>query len=132
MIGESYADKMDRKARERLTALVSLPMPDKDLIGAEGYFDPWDAFDGIIGAYSSDIDECAVEIMQAVIDRNTFAVLATTECPFAEFFLHILAGHNYVDYGTSPRGAWATFGSENVFRKFVGMWREWNVLKWSD
>lgn len=129
----------DEMAAARLRDLLSLPMPqDEFTVGAQGYFDPWDAFDGIVGAYNSTIDAVAIKTLEAIRDKATFDLLDSKHGLFVEFFLHILAGHGYVEYGTSPRGPWpthtvgASHGTDALWGDWIARWREWYRLQWGE
>lgn len=128
-----YAAKTDRKAADRLRALLEKPLPPtKDEASGED-FDPWDAFDGIVGAYDSEIDEMAIKTLEAIINRTTFNLQKGEHGLFVQFFLHILAGHHYVEYGTSPRGAFPTYQATDVlFPLWIAKWRQWYAIYWSE
>ena len=129
----NYSDKIDTAAAARIAALLQLPAPTKEDVGAQGFFDPWDAFDGIMGAYDSEIDELAVKTLEAVRDRTTFELMKGQHHLFVQFFLHVLAGHHYVDYGTSPRGAFPTWGyTSDLWQAWIDKWKAWYVVNWEE
>ncbi|TPM58950.1 hypothetical protein FJ959_08725 [Mesorhizobium sp. B2-2-4] len=133
--------QIDEAAAKRLRALLDLPLPPSKVeIGvcdpstySPRYFDPWDAFDGIVGAYDSEIDAPAIKTLEAVRDRTTFDLQNGKHGLFVQFFLHILAGHNYVDYGTSPRGAFPTYKATDIlWSEWIEKWRAWYSINWDE
>lgn len=121
-------------AGKRLSDLLALPLPsDQTESGAIGFFDPWLAFDNIIGAYDSTIDQMAIATLEALRDQKPFEIQDGEHGLFAQFFLHVLAGHDYVDYGTSPRGAFPTFnGTDVLIGPWIEKWKAWYAVYWGE
>lgn len=132
-MAEGFYQRAEREAAERLKALLDKPLPtDREMISSDD-FSPWDAFDKITGSYSGEIDEVAIQVLEAVRDRTTFDLLKGENRVFVEFFLNVLAGHNYVDYGTSPRGAFATPGNvARLLPAWIDKWKAFNAIYWGE
>lgn len=129
-----YARQIDMEAAKRLSNLLALPPPaNRDDCGVEGFFDPWDAFDGIVGSYDGMLDIMAIKTLEAIRDRTTFELQDGEHGLFVQFFLHILAGHNYVDYGISPRGAFPVYGAtDTLLDMWIEKWKEWYPIYWEE
>lgn len=127
-----YWRKRELEAAERIRKEVAKPLPeDSESCGAGDRFDPWAVFDGIVGAYDGAIDQMAIATLEAVRDQKTFDLLKGESGLFVQFFLHILAGHDYVEYGTSPRGAWFTHGAVDALAdEWISKWRAWYEINW--
>lgn len=131
---ENQDQDTEAEAATRLRDLLARPLPPHEAyVGSAGYFDPWDAFDGIVGAYNSDIDQMAIETLVAVRDGKTFDLLQGEHKLFVEFFLHILSGHDYVDYGISPRGAFPAWGTtDKLMDAWIEKWEAWYRINWRE
>lgn len=126
--------KRDIDAADRIRRELAKPLPPSQEEAAFGeYFDPWEVFDGITGSYSGGIDEAAIHALEAIRDKKTFDAVNGQDGLFVEFFLHIVAGHGYVEYGTSPRGAWFTHDAVDVLAdEWIAKWRAWYEVYWGE
>ncbi|MDI6025229.1 hypothetical protein QBK99_03260 [Corticibacterium sp. UT-5YL-CI-8] len=124
----------DARAAARLAALLDKPLPaTQEDVGCEEFFSPWDAFDRIMSPYNGEIDQVAVWTLEAIRDGENFDLLNSKNGLFVEFFLHIMAGHAYVDYGTSPRGAFFTYGgTKELADQWISKWKEWYAVNWDE
>lgn len=115
-------------AREKIKAALAKPVSDNEHHGDE-CFNPWeDVIDGIYGQYSSQSDALFIAALEAVRDNNTFDFI--DEVGFAgELALYILAGHGFLEYGTSPRGGWWELGDHLLIR-LISKWKRYANAEW--
>lgn len=123
---EPWHERVKREAAEKLTALLALPMPESRYdCGAEGYFDPWSLFQ-LYGSYSSDFDECVLEVLRELRDdiknRRDLA---------AEMFREMLCNLNLCDYGTSPRACFPTTRFRALLPELIDKWEAYSAVQWS-
>jgi len=123
---------MKNTMRQKLEAALQKPLSESaDLVHSE-VFDPWeDVITGIYGNYSSESDDLMIEALEAVRDKATFAFIDKRGF-VAEFILYVLAGHDLIDYGTSPRGGWPSHGIEDLWQPLIDKWRAYAKIVWAD
>lgn len=115
----------EREAAERVSALLSLPVPDyQEMVGSEGTFDPWLLFP-IYGNYSSEFDECAIDVLGEVL----FGEKVRRDLG-AEMFREMLCNINLCDYGTSPRVCFPTPQFRRLLPEFLEKWKAYSDLAW--
>jgi len=126
-----YWQKQQSDAVKRLRAALDKPVPvSEDDMGDE-FFDPWDdLIDGCAGAYNSDMDRLAVDVLKAIRDRETFALLETERGLAAELFMHMLAVW-LCDYGTSPRGVFPALGLDGMWGELITKWEAYADAYWA-
>lgn len=118
--------------REKIEAALNKPLPEKDGIVHTEVFEPWqDVIQGILGNYSSDSDDLMIGALEAVRDRRTFEWI--DEKGFAaEFALYVLAGHDLIDYGTSPRSGFVTFEIKDLWQPLIDKWKAYREIVWAE
>lgn len=93
-------------------------------------FDPWnDIIHGIYGSYAAESDRMFIAALIAVRDRNTFDFIKE-EGFMGEFCLYVLAGHGYLEYGGSPRGAWWDYSLDGLLQPLIDKWQEYYTERW--
>lgn len=132
MTTELPYDKFCRENREKLLKVLALPVPDDSYsLGVDGYFTPWgDVIEGISGSYSSESDDLMIEVLEAVRDRRTFELMKEKGF-IVEFTLYVLAGHNLIDYGGSPRGGWPAHELEDLWQPLIDKWKAYRDVAWA-
>ena len=110
-----------------LKALLKLPVAEhKYDLGSDGTFDPWSLFP-LYGSYSSDFDECAIEVLEELRER-----FSRRDDLGAEMFREMLCVMGLCDYGTSPRVCWPTPEFSALLPAFIEKWKAYSKLHWSD
>lgn len=123
----SWYDEQYKRATDRLTVLLALPMPEEqDDIGREGYFNPWGLFPALYGTYSSDFDECAIAVLVEVYEgRKDRSDLA------AEMIREMLCTSHLCTYGTSPRVCFpARQEIKALLPELIEKWTRHSALMW--
>jgi len=94
---------------------------------AEGRFDPWEVFDCFYGSYSSEFDDMAIEVLEA-IQRGQF----TNEPLSHQMFREVLCHYGLCDYGTSPRGCFPDWGSgfAELLPDLIAKWKQYRDVEW--
>lgn len=130
-----YYEQMVSASERRLREALDKPLPpDTDAAGIDEYFDPWeDLFDGVVGAYNSDLDQLAIDVLRAVRDQKTFDILDDEQRGLAaELFLHMLCVW-LCEYGTSPRGAFpASTAIGEMLPELIAKWEGWFAISWGE
>lgn len=119
--------KRQEEAAARVSEMVLRPVAKRmDQIQRDVDFDPWDLFP-LYGTYSSDFDECAIDVLEELQSgKKVRADLG------AEMFREILCHAELCDYGTSPRGCFATQDFKAVLPAFIEKWKEFSAVIWDD
>ena len=115
--------------RDRLIAELAKPV--EDLCHTES-FDPWgEVIRGIYGSYASTSDAMMIRALEAVRDRKTGEFM--DEHGFvAEFMLYVLAGQQFLNYGTSPRFGWPDESIADLWQPLIDKWREYYLIQWGE
>lgn len=93
-------------------------------------FDPWeDVIHGIFGSYSSESDELMIAALEAVRDGTTFDLIRRKGFA-AEFALYVLAGHDLLEYGGSPRGGWPSPEIADLWDELIAKWGSYYAAVW--
>ncbi len=118
--------EQNRKAAERVAALLALPMPeDEHEIGQEGYFDPWQVFPALYGTYCGSFDRCAIEVLEELLrGRNQRDDLG------AEMLREMLCNADLCEYGSSPRACFPTEEFRAHLPLLIERWRVYSRLHW--
>lgn len=137
---ELLDSKLFGSRRGRIAIALSKPdQPPDDENGYSCYthesFDPWeDLFDGIYGNYNSGCDQLMIEAMEALYNYSTWEFIEKhqkTEFGFAaEFVLYVLAGHEYSDYGTSPRGSFVRDCIRDLWCPLIEKYKKYFAVTW--
>ena len=139
MAEENFYDRKEREAAEKVAALLRRRMPENsDDVGIpsrpdgsfheeDAAFDPWDMFP-IYGSYSGDFDECAIDVLQGMLDRNREhrADLA------ANMFREMLCIMGLCNYGTSPRYCFPSTRFREMLPELVEKWRAYSKIMWQE
>jgi len=127
MAEERWCQRVDREAGERLTVILAKPMSeDRDMISVDD-FNPWEAFPALFGSYSSDFDDCALQVLEDIRDgKFTRTDLA------AEMFREMLCTANLCDYGTSPRVCFPTREFGALLPSLIEKWKAYYNLQWGE
>ena len=121
------AISVEKKAAERIAALLALPLPaGQHECGMEGVFDPWDLFP-LYGSYSDDFDQCAIAVLQQLQARQFGpADLA------AQMFQEMLCNLHLCDYGTSPRCCFPTPEFRPLVPALLEKWIAFSRIQWAE
>lgn len=128
-----YWQRKDKEAKERLAAMLALPMPKEEHeLGVQGLFYPWGLIDGCVSAYNSEIEMLFIDVLVAVRDRTTFDILKRDRALASELVMHILADW-LCSYGTSPRGIFPrTEEVKAMLPELIEKWEVYARLRWGD
>lgn len=115
-----------KQAAEKVAALLKLPVDVDNMLSVGEYFDPWDLF-LLYGTYSSDFDECAIEVLEELrAGRKVRDDLG------AEMFREMLCNLELCDYGTSPRHCWPTGDFKPLLPEFIDKWKAFSATIWKE
>ena len=120
-------DQLELEAAETVRAILDKPMPaSRGDIGGVDTFDPWDILDSLYGSYDEQFDDCAIDVLQDVLDgerrRRDLA---------ADMIREMLCTAGLCDYGTSPRGCFPTEHFRELLPELIAKWRAWSAVAWS-
>lgn len=118
--------KAYQEAAERVKVLLALPDPQVEHeIGSDDTFYPWSLFPAVYGTYSSDFDDTALDVLEA-IRGNAYP----KESLAHQMFREMLCTANLCDYGTSPRTCFATPEFRYVLAELIARWRNFRFISW--
>lgn len=116
----------EQKAIEAVDALLAKPpIPDDGMYSDGGCFNPWDLFPCLYGTYSSEFDNLALVVLSDLL-HGTYNRIDLA----AEMFREILCTTGLCNYGTSPRGCFATEAFKERLPRFIERWREYSQINW--
>lgn len=126
----NFYERRRQESVARLVAELAKPLeaePRADgIIYDDDEFDPWSLFPALYGSYSSDFDECALDVLRELRDREK-----RREDLGAEMFREMLCTAEMCDYGTSPRVCfWAL--DAPLLTALIDRWAEWSAVRWSE
>lgn len=115
-------------AAAKVAEIFARPMPeDREVMGCEGDFDPWDIFPTLYGSYSSAFDKLAVEVLTDIlhnrVNRDDLA---------GEMLREMLCTARLCDYGTSPRVCFPTQEFRALLPALIDKWAAYATLAWGD
>ena len=119
--------KAYREAAKKCVALLALPLPESDMVGIGDTFDPWELFPALLGSYSPDFDELAIEVLKSMHtgyrcgQRNDLA---------SEMFREMLCTSNLCDYGSSPRACFPTEEFKVLLPSLIEKWILYSQIAW--
>lgn len=114
-----------KAASAKIAEIMALPIFDEHSESeSESFFDPWESFP-IYGTYSSDFDECAIEVLEEIRDKRK-----KRDDLGAEMFREMLCRMDLCDYGTSPRVCFSTSDFEAVLPAFIEKWKAFSKAHW--
>jgi len=116
-----------REAVANVKALLALPLAEYSvMLGAEGTFNPWELFPCLYGSYSSEFDQCALEVLEELIaDSYCRSDLG------AHMFREMLCNADLCDYGTSPRVCFPTSDFRALLPELIQKWRAYSFMQWA-
>lgn len=118
--------------RARIEAALAKPMQEDENCISCDEFDPWsDVITGIYGGYSSESDRVFIACLEALRDKRTFDFIKF-EGFIGEFALYVLSGHDYVEYGTSPRGGWWDQSISDLLQPLIDKWKAYYEIMWGE
>lgn len=124
---ESWIDNRNRKAAEKVEALLQRPLPTHPygLDDVEDPFDPWDLFPCLYGTYSGEFDQCAIEILNELrmgqFHRDDLG---------AYMFREMLCTADLCTYGTSPRTCFPTTEFRPLVSRLMVKWKAYSLVRW--
>jgi len=122
----NYFDQRNAEAIESLTVLLALPMPEKDDIGVDGFFDPWQLFPSLYGSYDQAFDICAIEVLLEIREGKK-----RRDDLGAEMIREMLCTSGLCTYGTSPRVCFPDRGFEPLLLPLIEKWAAFSATSWS-
>lgn len=123
---ELWIHRVQREAAEKLDALMARPLAtSQDDLDADN-FDPWSLFP-LYGSYSSDFDECALDVLRELRDdRKERRDLG------AEMLREMLCNLEFCEYGSSPRVCFPTPQFRERLPRFIEMWEAYSAVQWGE
>lgn len=116
--------------RDRLKAALDKPLPEKDYVVHSEVFNPWeDIISGIYGSYAFESDALMIGALEAIRDRNASYYIEQHGFA-AEFMFYVLAGHGFLEYGTSPRSGWPNATIVNLWDDLIEKWKAYASIVW--
>ena len=123
-------------ALDRVRAELSKPVPtarideeftdpNEILLGDERSFNPWEVIDCFYGCYSNDFDDCAIEVLSELIQRQ-----AMRDDLGARMFREILCTMDLCEYGTSPRVCFPTPEFSEILPQLLSKWEAYSKVQW--
>lgn len=98
------------------------------MVGDADAFDPWeDLFPAIYGSYSSDFDECAIDVLKEVLSGKK-----VRDDLGAEMFREMLCRADLCGYGTSPRVCFPTGAFRPLLPVLIEKWTAYSAVAWAD
>ena len=126
MAEESWSERVDREAGEKLAALLALPLNDGCMSDGE-YFDPWSLFPALYGTYCGSFDKSAIEVLTELAKgewkRSDLG---------AEMFREMLCTAHLCDYGSSPRVCFPTREFRELLPAFIEKWKAYSLAHWGE
>ena len=133
-MSEPWYYKAQREAGEKVEALLRLPISeDNQTIDCETEFDPWALFPAVYGSYSSDFDETALQVLEAIQlsneDRHD-EIDWKREGLAHHMIREMLSTAELCEYGTSPRVCFATSNFRPLVGKLIEKWKAYYEMQW--
>lgn len=120
---------MYEEAHKRLIAELAKPFeatPRQDgAIHSDDEFDPWSLFPCVYGNYASEFDECALDVLIELRDKEK-----RRQDLGAEMFREMLCTADLCDYGTSPRVCFWVH-DDDLLNQLFARWAEWSERHWN-
>jgi hypothetical protein len=118
--------EVEQQAADRVRGIMEHLMPEsRDDIGASDFFNPWDIFPSLYGSYSSDFDDCAIDVLRELLDRSL-----SRDDLSAQMLREMLCQDSLCDYGTSPRVCFPTEAFKPLIPDLIRKWQAYYVVKW--
>ena len=125
MSEENWIIRAEWEAAERLDAILAMPDSDSPEMVDAGSFDPWEIIPCLYGSYSSDFDQCAIDVLTEIHRAEK-----VREDLGAEMFREMLCNLNLCSYGTSPRVCFATSEFKKRLPLLLERWKRYAVSQW--
>lgn len=114
------------EAAQRVKDMLAMPMPEvQEDIGDESCFDPWDLFPSLYGSYSSEFDDCVIEVLRELQTgvKKRFDLAS-------EMVREMLCIEELCEYGTSPRQCFPTQDFREMLPDLLDRWERYYELQW--
>lgn len=95
-------------------------------------FDPWEVIDCVYGAYNSEFSRVALEVLRDLVSQNRWEERSPNWGLPHEIFQEMLCVLGLCDYGTSPRGCFASRKFKLLLPKLIEKWEKYHQLYWGD
>lgn len=117
----------DRKAAEEVRRILARPDAEREMQSVDD-FDPWDIFPAVYGSYSSDFDDCALQVLRELRDD----IWPRRDDLGAQMLREMLCVAGLCDYGTSPRGCFPTTDFKPLLPELIERWEGYAKRHWED
>lgn len=142
-MGKLDAQSQEEKAVNRVKAIMARPIASEvdyesgawGSIFRDGtpiYFNPWDIFPAVYGTYSSDFDDCALDVLQGLLSRGVAPTPAPQHGLASEMFKEMLCVACLANYGTSPRVCFPTLMFKQILPELIKLWTEHRQRMWEN
>lgn len=119
--------KANEQAAAKVRAILDRPWPEDMTCRSVDEFDPWEIFPEVYGSYSSDFDECILEVLSELLNGGP----RRDDLP-ADIFREMLCTKNLCEYGTSPRSCWPTPDFKALLPELVEKWTAYSAAQWAE
>lgn len=125
-------NEQTQELRNQIETLLAKPnRPSHEMYSSGEFFEPWqELFPNIYGNYSSEMDVLFIEALKAVRDRQLREYQEKYKA--GELVMYILAGHELIDYGTSPRVGYANPVIADLWQTLIDRWIEYYEIAWDE
>ena len=118
------------EALDRVKKWLQLPDANKagELASYGEFFDPYEAlFPHLFGSYSADFDTAAIESLHEIyyVEHSPHY----DSLPH-KMFKEMLCKQDLCDYGTSPRGCFATPEFQEILPQIISRFKHYNKVQW--
>lgn len=123
--------RRENEAAQKVREIIARPLPqDRDMMGCEGEFDPWDMFPALYGSYCSDFDQCALDVLSE-LNEHEYGAKRRDDLA-AEMIREMLCVADLCNYGTSPRRCFPNPSFRELLPDLIAKWRSYAVLAWGE
>lgn len=132
--------RLQADAAEKVRQLLTKPLPtyrcgdeeaafasgvDQLMVGDCDAFDPWELFPALYGSYSSDFDECAIDVLKEILSGKK-----VRDDLGAEMLREMLCRAELCGYGTSPRVCFPTSAFLPQLPALIEKWEAYSAVAW--
>lgn len=119
-----WIHKREQEAANKVAALLEMPIAHEEYQTNED-FDPWTLFPSVYGTYSSDFDQCAIDVLGEINSGEK-----VRDDLGAEMFREMLCTSNLCNYGTSPRVCFPTPSFKKILPDLLDRWKVYSKNQW--